>query len=236
MDKKYKCLLISDFTINNLAGILDNDKDFPEVESVLAPFNQVIQVLTDKNLACWESNPDFVVVWTQPESTIESFNRLINFKPVSMKNIWEEVDEYSSLLLTLQSRTKFIFVPTWVFPSYHRGFGMLDMKTGRGISNTLMRMNLRLAENLDKGSGFYLFDSQRWVNTSGRSAFNPKLWYMGKIAYGNAVFLEAAKDIKCALRGISGQAKKLIILDADDTLWGGIVGEAGWEELRLLPG
>lgn len=231
--KECRCLLISNFTIDNFAGYLDNDKDFPTVKSIIAPFNQVIQVLTDKNLECWKNNPDFTVIWTQPGSIIESFNHIINYKDVSINKIFQEVDEYSSLLLNITDKVKFVFVPTWVFPSYHRGFGMLDMKTGVGVSNTLMRMNLRLSENLDKESTIFLLDSQRWINIAGRNAFNPKLWYMGKIAFGNEVFIEAVKDIKSALRGITGNSKKLIILDLDDTLWGGIVGDVGWENIRL---
>jgi len=34
-------------------------------------------------------------------------------------------------------------------------------------------------------------------------------------------------------RGLAGQAKKLVVLDLDDTLWGGIVGDVGWQGLRL---
>ena len=30
-----------------------------------------------------------------------------------------------------------------------------------------------------------------------------------------------------------GLAKKLLILDLDDTIWGGIVGEVGWKKLRI---
>jgi len=47
------------------------------------------------------------------------------------------------------------------------------------------------------------------------------------------VFREAAKDIKAALRGIYGQSRKLVVLDLDDTLWGGIVGDDGWQNLQL---
>ena len=35
------------------------------------------------------------------------------------------------------------------------------------------------------------------------------------------------------LRALTGRAKKLIVLDLDDTLWGGSVGEVGWEQIRL---
>ncbi len=71
------------------------------------------------------------------------------------------------------------------------------------------------------------------LHRQGIQAFSPKLWYLGKIPFGNEVFKAAARDIKAALRGMLGYARKLIIVDLDDTLWGGIVGDAGWENLVL---
>lgn len=110
---------------------------------------------------------------------------------------------------------------------------MLDMKTGIGISNTLMRMNLRLSDNLDKASNIYLLNTQKWIEKAGKNAFNPKLWYMAKIPFGNQVFTEAVKDIKSVVTAIHGKSKKIIIVDLDDTLWGGIVGDMGWENIAL---
>lgn len=232
-EQKYKCILISDFNINNFSNYLNNDDEFPMIKAAAAPFGQVTQVLMQRDSKCWQSNPDFAVVWTQPGGVIKSFNDILTYKNISIENILKEVDEYSLLLLNICSRVKFIFIPTWTFPTYHRGFGMLDMKNGVGIMNTLMHMNLRLSESLNKSSNVYLLNTQKWVEIAGRKAFNPKLWYMGKIAFGNEVFREAVKDIKSALRGISGNSKKLIILDLDDTLWGGIVGDVGWENIKL---
>ncbi len=231
--EQYGCLVISDFTADNFSAYLDNNEDFPRVKSINAPFGQVIQVLTDKNLDCWKENPDFAVVWTQPEGTIESFNHIINYETVPIEKIYKEVDEYSSLLLNICNKVKVVFVPTWVFPTHHRGFGILEMRIGVGISNTLMRMNIRLSENLEKVSSAYLLNTQRWINMAGKNAFNQKLWYMAKIPFGNEVFMEAVRDIKFALQGIVGNSRKLIILDLDDTLWGGIVGDVGWNNIRL---
>ena len=39
--------------------------------------------------------------------------------------------------------------------------------------------------------------------------------------------------MKAALRATSGAARKLLVLDLDDTLWGGVVGDVGWQHLRL---
>jgi FkbH-like protein len=228
----YKCLLISDFNVSTLAGILRNDGEAPAVEPIVAPFGQVIPTLLQKDPEYWGCQPDFAVIWTRPESVINSFGLALNYQDVSSAEILLEVDNYSSLIMNLRERVRFSLVPTWVLPPYHRGFGLLDMKPDVGITSTLMRMNLRLAENL-AGSGVYVLDTQKWLGVAGKYGCNPKLWYAAKAAFGHEVFVEAAKDIKSALSGINGNAKKLIVLDLDDTLWGGTVGEVGWENLNL---
>ncbi|MBI3874569.1 MAG: HAD-IIIC family phosphatase [Verrucomicrobia bacterium] len=40
-------------------------------------------------------------------------------------------------------------------------------------------------------------------------------------------------DVKAAIRGLRGMARRLVVLDLDDTLWGGIVGDVGWENVQL---
>jgi predicted enzyme involved in methoxymalonyl-ACP biosynthesis len=79
----------------------------------------------------------------------------------------------------------------------------------------------------------YVLDAQRWMQAGGRQAYDPRLWHLGKIPFGNPVFKEAASDIKAALRALTGESRKLVVLDLDDTLWGGVLGDDGWEALRL---
>jgi FkbH-like protein len=231
--QKDKVLLISDFNISNLASLMSNDDSTPMVHAGIAPFGQITQALISTDLKYWQDNPDYVVLWTQPEGVINTFHHILNYEKVTTNEILKEVDEYSSLILAACHRVKALFVPAWVTPLYNRGLGMLDMKTDTGISNMIMRMNLRLSENLCKAPNVYLLNTQRWVMKIGEKSFNPKLWYMGKIPFGNQVFIEALHDIKAAIRGLTGHSKKLILLDLDDTLWGGIVGDLGWENIRL---
>lgn len=232
-DQKAKCILISDFNLDIFSGYLSNDEGLPLVHATTTPFNQVTQILIQEDLEYWENSPDFALVWTRPEGVIKSFNDLLAFKTPSIKDILNEVDQYASLLLNVSNRVRSIFVPTWTLPTFNRGFGMLNMKKDFGITNILMQMNLRLSEILAHNSNIFLLDSQNWINAAGKNAYNPRLWYRGKIAFGNGVYKEAVKDIKSALSGISGNSRKIVILDLDDTLWGGIVGDAGWENITL---
>jgi FkbH-like protein len=225
-------VIISDFNAGNLAGSLKNSEDLPVVDTTVVPFGQTIPALLDRQAEWWKGNPDFTVVWTQPQSVIEGFGGVLRHQPVSLDRVLAQVDEYAGLLRNLADRTRLVLVPVWVVPTHHRNFGLLDLKAG-GLADTLMRMNLRLSENLGQSAHIHLLNTHRWIESAGKRAFNPKLWYMGKIPFGNEIFLEAAKEIKAALRGVQGLTRKLVIVDLDDTLWGGIVGELGWENLTL---
>ncbi|MBK8020921.1 MAG: HAD-IIIC family phosphatase [Chloroflexi bacterium] len=229
--QRYRCLALSDFNMGNFASYLANDDSSPAVEVYAAPYGQVWQVLIDSQHPIWRNEADFAVVWTRPESVVPSFGRLLNFENVPTSVLLEEVDQYADALVRALEPLAFAFVPTWVMPPYMAG--LLDWREGTGAANALAHMNLRLAERLAGHSKLYLLNAQRWVDAVGQRAHSPKLWYMAKIAFGNDVFLSAVESIKAGLRGLSGRAKKLLILDLDDTLWGGIVGDVGWENLQL---
>lgn len=234
MDKQqYTCVLVSDFNLQNFAGYVGTDSEFPNIKTVEAPFGQPVSNLLHKDLPCWQNTPEIAVIWTQPQSVISGFNALLRFEQVPLLKVLQQVDEYCSQLVNMSEWVNYVFVPSWVLPSYRSVFGVLDMKTEIGLTNTLMRMNLRMAENLEMARNIYVLNTQKWTERAGRHAFSPKLWYLGKIVFGNEVFKEAARDLKAALRGMLGYARKLIIVDLDHTMWGGIVGDVGWENLVL---
>jgi FkbH-like protein len=155
----------------------------------------------------------------------------MGFEQVAIDDILAEVREFGVAIQKFTDQAKTILVPAWVVPA-PRPYGLLDMKPGLGIAHTLMRMNLALAETLESNS-IHILHTERWLGGGSTEAFSAKRWYMGKLPFSNQVFREAARDIKAALRGIYGQGKKLIIVDLDETLWGGIVGDDGWENLQL---
>jgi FkbH-like protein len=232
-NKSLTCVLVSDFNLQNLAGYVTNDSHFPSVKAITAPFGQPVATLLNRELPCWQNTPDVAVIWTQPQSVAPAFKALLNYEKVQLQTVLQQVDEYCALLVNMSEWVKYALVPSWVLPSYRSVFGILDMQTEIGLTNTIMRMNLRLAENLDKASNIYVLNTHDWIAQAGIQAFSPKLWYLGKIPFANEVFKAAARDIKAALRGMLGYARKLIIVDLDDTLWGGIVGDTGWENLVL---
>lgn len=226
-------LLISDFNISNLSAYLSNNTDQPEVECRVAPYGQITQTLLGHDPALWDQALDFVVVWSRPESVLECFATALSGIAVDSAALLAEVDSYCDMLLLAKARARAVFVPTWTIRALHQGHGMLDLAPGVGAARLLMQANSRLLERMDGNANVFPLNAAKWLELAGDKAFNPRLWYLAKVPFGNEFLKACARDIKAALRGLQGRARKLVVLDLDDTLWGGIVGDVGWQNLVL---
>jgi FkbH-like protein len=94
-------------------------------------------------------------------------------------------------------------------------------------------MNLRLCETADRADNTFVLNARQWIESAGRDAFSAKWQFMAQVPFDKEVFRLCIQDVKAAWRGFRGQARKLVLLDLDDTLWGGVVGDTGWENITL---
>jgi FkbH-like protein len=222
-------VVLADFTIADLAIRLEDDSESPSMKVAYSPFDQVIPSLLQGPA---DDATDFCVVWTRPDAVSPAFRRVLAAEGATEEEILKEVDAFCDLIVQAAPKYRMLFVPTWTMAALHRGLGMIDARPG-GATWSLNVMNHRLMQRLSSSSQIFVLDASRWVEAAGRPATATRAWYMGKVVFQGATLAEAARDIKAAARGLAGQARKLLVLDLDDTLWGGIVGDAGWENLRL---
>ncbi len=226
---EFRGLVLADFTIGDLVDQLANSPEEPGLAVEQGPFGQVVQQLLQGVPA---SQADFVVVWTRPEAALPSFAAMLAHQEATEKQLRADVDTFAALVTSGCKAQRAAFVPSWTLPPWQRGLGMLDGRPG-GTTRALALANLCLAEALAAAPNLYVLSAQRWIDAGGRNAHTAKGWYLGKVPFSAEVFAEAARDVKAALLGLLGRARRLVIVDLDDTLWGGIVGDVGWQGLRL---
>jgi FkbH-like protein len=224
-----KLYLISDFNLETLGHYLVNGKAAPQLSVSVAPFGQVFPALLQPPHA---EGIDFALVWTSPHKIVPTFANALNHVAVAEDRLLAEVDQFADCLRASQNHFGAIFVVSWTLPLHQRGDGILNLK-GQGLRKLLLKMNLRLAEQLENCAGIYLLDGQRWMEMVGKNAYSPKLWYLTKTPFHAEVFRCAASDVKAAISAVLGASRKLVIVDLDNTLWGGVVGDLGWQNLRL---
>jgi FkbH-like protein len=223
-------MVFADFTIGDLGVRLADATDGPAMEVADAPFCQTTQgLLTGPS----SDAVDFVVVWTRPELALPSFGDLARGDGTTEAALTADVDAFAALVLRGAERYRFAFVPSWTVPTHQRGLGLIDARPG-GLTWGLAIANARLMQQLAAAPNVFVLNAQRWIEaTATRGRSMAKGWYLGKVPFSSELFAEAAAEIKASVRALTGQARKLLVLDLDDTLWGGIVGDMGWENLQL---
>lgn len=97
--------------------------------------------------------------------------------------------------------------------------------------NTFIRKFV--AEN---SSRFCLADWNAYLRDLGReNAIDLRYWYLSKAPFRPAFMAKYAADLGRVSRALAGRLKKVLVLDCDNSLWGGIVGEDGLAGIKLHP-
>jgi len=225
-----RLLLVSDVNMANFAAVLRADASGPALEVHEAEFGAVMPTLLDASAKGWEPTPDLTLVWTRPEGVLGSYAAAVNGERVNPESIDADVDRFADALVRASTRARWTLVPTWVPTFANRGLGVMDLSDPSGLRGLLMRANARLLERLRGKPSLWVNDASAWQDAS---APDRKLWYAAKVPLPMPTLRAAARDVRAFLNAATGKARKLIILDLDNTMWGGIVGENGWEGLRL---
>jgi FkbH-like protein len=115
-------------------------------------------------------------------------------------------------------------------------FGNLDLALPGTLRNVIDLFNRALATTL-AGKQDLLLDVGGLAETVGLSAWHdPNLWNIGKIPFANG-FLPIYADLTCRLiAALRGKARRCLVLDLDNTLWGGVIGDDGLEGIVLGQG
>lgn len=227
----WRGVVFADFTVGDLGLRLADPTDGPVMDVVDAPFCQTTQGLLSGPSSL--ATADFALVWTRPELALPSFDAIVRGRGATEASLRADVEAFAALVRHAAGAYRMICVPTWTQPAHQRGLGLIDMRPG-GIAWALSVANARLMAQLADLPNVFVLDAQRWIAASAtRGRSMAKAWYLGKVPFPPELFAEVALDLKAAARAMLGQARKLLVLDLDDTLWGGIVGDIGWENLQL---
>lgn len=114
--------------------------------------------------------------------------------------------------------------------------GILDAQSDGMQINTLRRLNQELLHRTREFSNVYIVDYAYLMARIGyQNGFDERYWHIGKAPISRHALLSFGLEYIRFLRVLSGKVYKCLILDCDNTLWGGIVGEEGLDGIKLGP-
>jgi FkbH-like protein len=105
-------------------------------------------------------------------------------------------------------------------------FGHLAMRLPGSSVSLVRELNRRLAAAA--GANVLLVDVERLAARVGKQRwFDPRLWYAARQPFGAQAATVVARETAGVLAGDVGLSARCVVVDLDNTLWGGVVGEEG---------
>lgn len=195
-------------------------------------FNQIKQQVFDNNSELYSHNPEIIIVFQSAHKFLEKYNKshasLINSLAKS------ELDDIIALINTIQkqSSAKVIFYNyTEINDSV---YGNFSSSTESSFLFQLRKLNYLLMEYAIENNNFHIVDLSTIQNQIGKSNFfKPSIYVNSEMVLSIDALPMIAKNTLDTIAAINGTFKKCLILDLDNTTWGGIIGDDGIENIQI---
>ncbi len=113
-------------------------------------------------------------------------------------------------------------------------WGVYDAQRTQNQIHLIHELNRALIARLTPIANTFVWDYNHFVSRKGyETLYDPKMWYISKNPFKYSAYPEIANDLFRYFAAAMGKVKKCIVLDLDNALWGGVVGEDGFERIQL---
>ncbi len=237
-DKKINVAILSSFTIKGLEDIIKVKCHENKVSSktYLAGYNQYQQEILNEKSQLYKFKPDIVFIILDTRHILgdlfySPYNVTQNERKETIEN---KSNEIIRLILKLSKNTesKIIF-SNFSIPTYSP-YGIYEGKEEYGIKQMINDINNKIQDVFKNENSVYVYDFNSFITKFGeKNIFDFNYYYSGdvKIAFDFLPYL--AEDLIGYIKPILGLNRKCIVLDLDNTLWGGVIGEDGFNKIKL---
>lgn len=117
---------------------------------------------------------------------------------------------------------------------HFRGLGNLDAYDIHGRCRFITELNARFAEEARQRKNLHINDINYLAAWFGLERWYDKaFWYSYKYAMNCDALPLVADSVASIIKAIFGKTKKCLVLDLDNTLWGGVIGDDGPSGIKI---
>ena len=193
-------------------------------------YGQHYNVVMFDDEALFNFKPDIVYLHISPESIDElnksnkSSKEKAEIELTKMQKIWEKLNTNFNCSV-IQDNLEMPVV---------RSFGNFSLNLTAGSSQTIVLLNQMIAEEANKLSYLNIIDRFYLSSKMGLDLWKDySLWLSSKYSLSYNAITHLSYTISKIINSLRGKSKKCLVLDLDNTLWGGIIGDVGKEGIDL---
>ena len=196
-------------------------------------YAQYFQDVMFDNPELTEFAPDLIYIHTSNRNvttypavadTAEQINVLLEEQYEHFRVMWDKIaDKYHCPVI--QNNFEYPF---------YRVLGNQEAVLAQGRISYINRLNEKFYQYAREHENFYIHDINYISAAYGLDKWaDPFYWHMYKYAMCMQAIPKFAYNLSNIIKAVFGKNKKSLVLDLDNTLWGGIVGDDGVENLEI---
>jgi len=231
-------VIAATFTANPLVpylGVkcLDGAGSMPLI--TIAPYDQLFQVcLNWQAMFTGRAPTAFILMWRIEDVLRSDLQEFLRGDRGAFERALGKIEELRGAVSSLRqsfSGTIVVSIPPFPHGSDHDIRAARTGVTAGSFHRRLLDKWISGLENV-AGISFLDLDSiQRLVGIE--HSVDARKWYLYRQPYTEEFWHEVAEDLSITLKRQRTAAKKCVVVDCDNTLWGGIIGEDGLEGIAL---
>ncbi len=198
------------------------------LEVVAGPYGQLFQQANDPESEINRARPDLVLLALD--------HRGLGLTADQPDGVALALAELDGLRNGLKAHCRApVIVQTIAVPSEPL-FGSLDIRQPATLRRKAVDFNAGLVERMESGTD-YLLDVAGLAEAVGTAQWHdPGQWFLAKLPFAQNLVPLYAEHVARLLAAIRGRSRKCLVLDLDNTLWGGVIGDDGLDGIVLGQG
>ena len=203
----------------------------------VADYNQYNQEILNQDSELYKFKPDITFLILDTRHILgEHF-----FSPYSIdynnrkEIVYTKHKEIQNICRTFQENFDSKLVVTSLQIPNYSPYGISEGED-YGLKDAIYKINYKLFNEFQEHNSpkIFIYDFNEFVSKFGENnIFNYKQFFSGDIKISIEYIPKFVNELMGYVYTISGVAKKCIVLDLDNTLWGGVIGEDGFDNIKL---
>ncbi len=230
--------IIRNITIETLIPVIKGEIAllgfYPEI--YIGDFDAIARDSMDPSSKLYEFDPNIIIIcqWLDTISP-DLISRCASLTPeMRQKEVGRIVNTQFDILSSIREKTNAPILlnnfPIKDYPS----LGIIDSQSLDYQMNTIIHLNQELLRATKKWIDVYIVDFMKLFARIGSSqGIDERYWHSARAPFGRQAILPLGQEYGRYIRALKGKTKKCLVLDCDNTLWGGIIGEVGFHGIQL---
>lgn len=196
-------------------------------------FNRYSEDVLFENPDLWNFQPDIVFFHTTWQNILQ-WPELLEPEDQIDGRVRQEMARFESLWEKIHNQLGALIIQNNFDLPRLRPLGNLEASAAYGRIHFLMRLNAEFGKYARHHSRFFINDIHYLSAQIGLTEWlGNSYWYNFHMALSPSATMALTRNISGIIKSIYGKSKKCLVLDLDNTLWGGVIGDDGLQNILL---